>query len=41
MVAYGLDKQGRLVGQIEQLAETIDPQELALYVIDRVILVHA
>ena len=32
MVAFSLDKRGRLVGQIEQLTETIDPQELALYI---------
>lgn len=32
IVAFSLDKRGRLVGQIEQLVETIDPQELAFYI---------
>ncbi len=30
-VAFSLDKRGQLVGRIEQLAETVDPEELALY----------
>jgi hypothetical protein len=32
VVAFSLDKQGRLVGQIEQLVETIDLKELAFYI---------
>jgi len=32
IVAFSLDKRGRLVGQIEQLVETIDPQELVFYI---------
>jgi hypothetical protein len=32
VVAFSLDKRGRLVGQVEQLVETIDPEELAFYI---------
>ncbi|HMR67611.1 MAG TPA: hypothetical protein PKE64_26670 [Anaerolineae bacterium] len=31
VVAFSLDKQGQLVGQIEQLAATIDQEELVFY----------
>jgi hypothetical protein len=31
VVIYSLDKKGQLVGQIEQLKETIDPEELVFY----------
>lgn len=31
MVAFTLDKRGRLVGQIRQVAETLDVEELAAY----------
>jgi hypothetical protein len=31
VVAFSLDKWGQLVGQIEQLAETIDSEELVFY----------
>jgi len=32
VVAFNLDKRGRLVGQIEQLADTLDLSELAFYI---------
>lgn len=32
VVAFSLDRQDRLVGQIEQLAETVDVDELAFYI---------
>lgn len=31
-VAFMLDKRGRLVGRITQIAETLDPSELAFYI---------
>lgn len=31
VVAFSLDKRGQLVGRIEQLAETVDCEELTLY----------
>lgn len=31
VVAFTLDKRGRLIGQIEQIAETLDLDELATY----------
>jgi hypothetical protein len=31
-VAFGLDKRGRLIGRIEQLADTLDKAELAFYI---------
>lgn len=32
VVAFSLDRPGRLIGQVEQLAETLDLEELALYI---------
>lgn len=31
VIAFSLDKRGRLVGSVEQLAETVDSEELAFY----------
>jgi hypothetical protein len=31
VVTYSLNKKGQLIGQIEQLEETIDPEELYFY----------
>ncbi len=32
VIAFNLDKRGRLIGQVEQLADTLDTAELAFYI---------
>lgn len=31
VVAFDIDKRGRLIGMVEQIAETLDAEELAIY----------
>lgn len=32
VVAFDVDKRGRLIGWVEQVAETLDPEELSIYI---------